>query len=177
MGITQHTNGTANAHGLLNLALVAGQLGKPGSGISPLRGQNNVQGCGDAGCLPNSLPGYQGLREETVAKFRQAWGNYPIPESPGLVVTEMVDSMDKADGVKAMYITGENPLLGEPDLHHAEEMFKKLDFLVVQDIFMHETAQIANVVLPATSFAEKDGTFTNSERRVQRVRQAISPRG
>jgi formate dehydrogenase alpha subunit len=177
MGITQHTNGTANAHGLLNLALVAGQLGKPGSGISPLRGQNNVQGCGDAGCLPNSLPGYQGLREETVAKFRQAWGNYPIPESPGLVVTEMVDSMDKAGGVKAMYITGENPLLSEPDLHHAEEMFKKLDFLVVQDIFMHETAQIADVVLPATSFAEKDGTFTNSERRVQRVRQAISPRG
>jgi predicted molibdopterin-dependent oxidoreductase YjgC len=177
MGITQHTNGTANAHGLLNLALVAGQLGKPGSGISPLRGQNNVQGCGDAGCLPNSLPGYQGLREETVAKFRQAWGNFPIPENPGLVVTEMVDSMDKPDGVKAMYITGENPLLSEPDLHHAEEMFKKLDFLVVQDIFLHETAQIADVVLPATSFAEKDGTFTNSERRVQRVRQAIGPRG
>jgi formate dehydrogenase alpha subunit len=177
MGITQHTNGTANAHGLLNLALVAGQLGKPGSGISPLRGQNNVQGCGDSGCLPNSLPGYQGLREETVAKFQEAWGNHPLPEAPGLVVTEMVESMGQPDGVRAMYITGENPLLSEPDLHHAEERFKNLEFLVVQDIFMHETAEIADVVLPATSFAEKDGTFTNSERRVQRVRKAIEPRG
>jgi len=178
MGITQHTNGTANAHGLLNLALLTGQLGKPGSGISPLRGQNNVQGCGDAGCLPNSLPGYQGLREETIAKFQAAWGNRgEIPEAAGLVVTEMVESMKEPDGVKAMYITGENPLTSEPDLHHAEEMFKKLEFLVVQDIFMHETAEIADVVLPATSFAEKDGTFTNSERRVQRVRKAIEPRG
>jgi formate dehydrogenase alpha subunit len=177
MGITQHTNGTANAHGLLNLALVAGQLGQPGSGISPLRGQNNVQGCGDAGCLPNSLPGYQGLREETVAKFRKAWGNHYLSETEGLVITEMVESMGQPDGVRAMYITGENPLLSEPDLNHAEEQFKNLEFLVVQDIFMHETAQIADVVLPATSFAEKDGTFTNSERRVQRVRKAIEPRG
>jgi predicted molibdopterin-dependent oxidoreductase YjgC len=177
MGITQHTNGTANAHGLLNLALVAGQLGRPGSGISPLRGQNNVQGCGDAGCLPNSLPGYQGLREETINKFRQAWGGEPLPESPGLVVTDMVDSMGRPEGVRAMFITGENPLLSEPDLHHAQEQFQKLEFLVVQDIFLHETAEMAHVVLPAASFAEKDGTFTNSERRVQRVRKAIGPRG
>ena len=177
MGITQHTNGTANAHGLLNLALAAGQLGRPGSGVSPLRGQNNVQGCGDAGCLPNSLPGYQGVGEMTLAKFQGEWGGQPLPGSPGLVVTEMVDSMKDTNGVKAMYITGENPLLSEPDLHHAEELFKSLEFLVVQDIFMHETAQIADVVLPATSFAEKDGTFTNSERRVQRVRRAVSPRG
>ena len=177
MGITQHTNGTANAHALLNLALVAGQLGRPGCGVSPLRGQNNVQGCGDAGCLPNSLPGYQGLGEEPVARFQKAWGGHPLPSTTGLVVTEMVDSMKEADGIKAMYITGENPLLSEPDLHHAEELFQKLEFLVVQDLFMHETAQIADVVLPATSFAEKDGTFTNSERRVQRVRQAIEPRG
>ncbi len=176
MGITQHTMGTANAHGLLNLALVAGQLGRPGSGISPLRGQNNVQGCGDSGCVPNSFPGYQPIGEESLAKFQQAWSNQPLPPDPGLVITEMVPEMDSGR-IKAMYITGENPLLSEPDLSHAEEMFKKLDFLVVQDIFMHETAQIADVVLPATSFAEKDGTFTNSERRVQRVRKAVEPVG
>ena len=176
MGITQHTNGTANAHGLLNLALVAGQMGKPGSGISPLRGQNNVQGCGDAGCLPNAFPGYQTITEDTVAKFQSAWGNVPLPSEKGLTVTDMVEQIPTGR-IKAMYITGENPLLSEPDLHHAEKAFKKLDFLVVQDIFMHETAEIADVVLPATSFAEKDGTFTNSERRVQRVREAIEPVG
>ena len=176
MGITQHTMGTANAHGLLNLALVAGQLGRPGSGISPLRGQNNVQGCGDSGCVPNSLPGYQPIGDESLAKFQSAWSNQALPPKPGLVITEMVPAMDTGR-IKAMYITGENPLLSEPDLNHAEETFKKLDFLVVQDIFMHETAQIADVVLPATSFAEKDGTFTNSERRVQRVRKAIEPVG
>ena len=176
MGITQHTNGTANAHGLLNLALVSGQLGKPGCGISPLRGQNNVQGCGDAGCLPNSFPGYQTISESTVAKFQTAWGNHPLPSEKGLVVTDMVEEIIKGR-IKAMYITGENPLLSEPDLHHAEKAFKQLEFLVVQDIFMHETAEIADVVLPATSFAEKDGTFTNSERRVQRVRKAVEPIG
>ena len=176
MGITQHTMGTANAHGLLNLALLAGQLGRPGSGISPLRGQNNVQGCGDAGCLPNAFPGYQTIGEESLAKFQAAWSSQPLPPDPGLVVTEMVPAIN--DGrMKAMYITGENPLLSEPDLHHAEETFKKLEFLIVQDIFMHETAEIADVVLPATSFAEKDGTFTNSERRVQRVRKAVDPVG
>ena len=177
MGITQHTNGTANSHGLLNLALAAGQLGKPGSGVSPLRGQNNVQGCGDAGCLPDSLPGYQGLGPEARSKFRQAWDNADIPDARGLVVTEMVDSFGQSGAIRAMYITGENPLLSEPDLNHAEEKFGNLEFLVVQDIFMHETAHIADVVLPAASFAEKDGTFTNSERRVQRVRRAIDPVG
>ena len=176
MGITQHTNGTANAHGLLNLALVAGQLGKPGSGVSPLRGQNNVQGCGDAGCLPDSYPGYQKVLPDNHAKFETGWGNHALPAEPGLVVTDMVEEIPKGR-IKAMYVTGENPLLSEPDLHHAEEAFKKLEFLVVQDIFMHETAEIADVVLPATSFAEKDGTFTNSERRVQRVRKAVEPIG
>ena len=176
MGITQHTNGTANAHGLLNLALAAGQLGRPGCGISPLRGQNNVQGCGDAGCLPNSFPGYQTISDSTLAKFQEAWSNHPLPPEDGLVITEMVEEIIKGR-IKAMYVTGENPLLSEPDLHHAEEAFKKLEFLVVQDIFMHETAEIADVVLPATSFAEKDGTFTNSERRVQRVRKAVEPIG
>ena len=176
MGITQHTNGTANAHGLLNLALAAGQLGRPGSGISPLRGQNNVQGCGDAGCLPNAFPGYQTISKDTVEKFQGAWGNHPLPAQAGMVVTDMVEAAMEGR-LKAMYVTGENPLLSEPDLHHAEEAFKKLEFLVVQDIFMHETAEIADVVLPAASFAEKDGTFTNSERRVQRVRKVIEPVG
>ena len=175
MGITQHTNGTANAHGLLNLALAAGQLGTPGSGVSPLRGQNNVQGCGDAGCLPNSFPGYQVIGDDTVAKFEDAW-NCTLPAEKGMVVTDMVEAMTEGR-LKAMYVTGENPLLSEPDLHHAEKAFKSLDFLVVQDIFMHETAEIADVVLPATTFAEKDGTFTNSERRVQRVRKAVEPIG
>ncbi len=176
MGITQHMMGTANAHSLLNLSFVAGQLGRPGSGISPLRGQNNVQGCGDAGCLPNAFPGYQIISEDTVSKFQQAWGNHPIPDREGLVITEMMMDME-IGRIKAMYVTGENPLLSEPNLHHAEETFRNLEFLVVQDIFLHETAQIADVVLPATSFAEKDGTFTNSERRVQRVRKAVEPIG
>ena len=176
MGITQHTNGTANAHGLLNLALVAGQMGRPGSGISPLRGQNNVQGCGDAGCLPDSLPGYQVLDDETLGKFQEAWSNHPIPREQGLVITEMVEAA-RNGRIKAMYVTGENPLTSEPDLKHARESLEKLEFIVVQDIFMHETADIADVVLPATTFAEKDGTFTNSERRVQRVRKAVEPIG
>ena len=176
MGITQHTNGTANAHSLLNLAMVAGQMGKPGSGISPLRGQNNVQGCGDAGCLPNSFPGYQVLTDESVAKFQSAWGNHQLPSEHGMVVTDMVENITNGR-IRAMYVTGENPLLSEPDLHHTEEAFRALEFLVVQDIFLHETAQIADVVLPATTFAEKDGTFTNSERRVQRVRKVIEPIG
>ncbi len=176
MGITQHTNGTANAHGLLNLALAAGQMGRPGSGISPLRGQNNVQGCGDAGCLPDSFPGYQTIDDDSLAKFSAAWGRHPLPREKGLVVTDMVEEMFKGR-IRAMYITGENPLLSEPDLHRAEEAFKSLEFLVVQDIFLHETAEIADVVLPATSFAEKDGTFTNSERRVQRVRKVVEPVG
>ena len=176
MGITQHTNGTANAHSLLNLALAAGQLGRPGTGVSPLRGQNNVQGCGDAGCLPNAFTGYQTITESSVAKFEEAWSNAVLPPEKGLVVTDMVDEILKGR-IKAMYITGENPLLSEPDLHHAEQAFKALDFLVVQDIFMHETGEIADVVLPATTFAEKDGTFTNSERRVQRVRKTIEPVG
>jgi formate dehydrogenase alpha subunit len=175
MGVTQHTNGIHNAHALLNLSLVAGQLGFPGSGISPLRGQNNVQGCGDAGCIPTNLPGYQGYDAATLAKFERAWGTRP-PARPGLVVTEMVEACLTGD-VRAMYVVGENPLLSEPDLHHAEKAFAQLDMLVVQDLFLHETAERAHVFLPAAAFAEKDGTFTNSERRVQRVRAAMPPAG
>ena len=175
MGMTQHINGTHTCHSLLNLALAAGQLGKPGSGVSPLRGQNNVQGCGDSGCIPDSLPGYQQFTPEVVEAFEAVWGS-SVPTEPGLVITEVVEKAYEGS-IRAMYITGENPLLSEPDLHHAEAALKKLDFLVVQDLFLHETAEIADVVLPAASFAEKDGTFTNSERRVQRIRKAIEPIG
>jgi predicted molibdopterin-dependent oxidoreductase YjgC len=175
MGITQHVNGIHNAHALLNLALVTGQLGFPGSGISPLRGQNNVQGCGDAGCIPTNLPGYQMYDPQTLARFEATWGVRPPPRA-GRVVTEMVEGCLTGQ-TRAMYIVGENPLLSEPDLHHAEKAFGQLEFLVVQDLFLHETAERADVFLPAAAFAEKDGTFTNSERRVQRVRAALPPPG
>ncbi len=175
MGITQHVNGIHNAHALLNLSLVAGQMGFPGSGISPLRGQNNVQGCGDAGCIPTNLPGYQRYDADTLAKFERAWGVRP-PDRIGLVVTDMVEAALSGD-VRAMYVVGENPMLSEPDLHHAAKAFAQLDMLVVQDLFLHETAEHAHVFLPAAAFAEKEGTFTNSERRVQRVRQALPPPG
>jgi formate dehydrogenase alpha subunit len=175
MGITQHVNGIQNAHSVLNLSLVAGQMGFPGSGISPLRGQNNVQGCGDAGCIPTNLPGYQHYDPATLERFEKAWGIRP-PAEPGRVVTEMVEACLTGD-VRAMYVVGENPLLSEPDLHHAEKAIGQLDVLVVQDLFMHETAERAHVFLPAAAFAEKEGTFTNSERRVQRVRAALAPPG
>jgi formate dehydrogenase alpha subunit len=175
MGITQHVCGTANAHALLNLSLVAGQMGFPGSGISPLRGQNNVQGCGDAGCIPTNLPGYLGYDAATLDRFARVWSVRP-PERPGLVVTEMVEGCLTGQ-IRAMYVVGENPLLSEPDLHHAEKALAQLDFLVVQDLFLHETAERADVFLPAAAFAEKEGTFTNSERRVQRVRVALAPPG
>jgi formate dehydrogenase alpha subunit len=175
MGITQHAHGTDNARSLINLALLTGQLGRPGCGISPLRGQNNVQGCGDAGCIPDSLPGYQPYSDDVAAVFEEAWGA-GIPRKPGIKATDMVEQI--ADGtIRAMCIVGENPLLSEPNLAHAEDLFRRLEFLVVQDLFLHETAQLADVVLPACSFAEKDGTFTNSERRVQRIRPAIPPVG
>src|SRR3989475_2240985 len=175
MGVTQHVNGIHNAHALLNLSLVAGQMGRPGSGISPLRGQNNVQGCGDAGCIPTNLPGYGHYVPETLARFEQAWGVRP-PGRTGRVVTEIVEGA-LTGATRAMYVVGENPLLSEPDLHHAEKAIGQLEFLVVQDLFLHETAERAHVFLPAAAFAEKEGTFTNSERRVQRVRAAVPPPG
>jgi predicted molibdopterin-dependent oxidoreductase YjgC len=149
--------------------------GKPGMGISPLRGQNNVQGCGDAGCIPDNLPGYQPLSAENRARFAAAWGQ--MTDAPaGLTVTGMVQAAARGE-LEALYVVGENPFLDEAHLAHARDALQKLKFLVVQDIFLQETADAADVVLPATSFAEKDGTFTNSERRVQRVRQAIPPVG
>jgi formate dehydrogenase alpha subunit len=175
MGITQHVNGIHNAHALLNLSLVTGQMGFAGSGISPLRGQNNVQGCGDAGCIPTNLPGYQMYDPATLDRFEAAWGARP-PGRAGRVVTDMVEGCLTGD-TRAMYVVGENPLLSEPDLHHAQKAIEQLDFLIVQDLFMHETAERAHVFLPAAAFVEKEGTFTNSERRVQRVRAAVPPPG
>ena len=162
MGITQHTNGTPNAHSLLNLALLTGQLGRPGSGISPLRGQNNVQGCGDAGCLPDAFTGYQTISADTVSKFSKAWSNATLPSEKGLVVTDMMEEIVNGR-LKAMYVTGENPLLSEPDLHRAEEAFRRLEFLVVQDIFMHETAEVADVVLPGNQL-RREGRNVHEQR-------------
>ncbi len=176
MGVTQHTNGTANATALLNLALLTGQVGRVGNGVSPLRGQNNVQGAGDAGCIPDALPGYQRYTPEILEKFNRTW-QADLPQDEGLRATDMVERILSVDGLRCMYIVGENPLLTEPNLAHAREAIAQLDFLVVQDIFLHETAELADVLLPAASFAEKEGTFTNSERRVQRVRQVIPPIG
>ena len=177
MGISQHSNGTANAHGVINLALAAGMAGKPGNGISPLRGQNNVQGCGDAGCIPDNLPGLSGLTGGgPIAPSLARLGIQMTRASAGLTVTSMVEAAGRGD-LKAMYVVGENPFLDEANLDHARHAMHNLDFLVVQDIFLQETAEAAHVVLPATSFAEKEGTFTNSERRVQRVRGALAPIG
>ncbi|AGB36609.1 formate dehydrogenase subunit alpha [Natronococcus occultus] len=177
MGMTQHSHGTQNVLALANLALVTGHIGKPNSGLSPFRGHNNVQGGGgDMGTLPNSLPGYQPVDDPDVLEvFEEAWGDRP-PSEPGLTVPEVFDEAHEG-AVRGMYVMGENPALSEPDIDHAEAALEELDFLVVQDIFPTETAEHADVVLPAASFAEKDGTFTNTERRVQLVRQALSPPG
>jgi formate dehydrogenase alpha subunit len=176
MGITQHTTGTNNVLALANLALATGQVGKPHSGINPLRGQNNVQGACDLGGLPNVYTGYQRVDDEAVRhKFEKAWG-VPLSNRPGLMLTEMMKAIGEKR-IKALFILGENPLLTDPNANKVKEELKHLDLLVVQDIFLSETAELAHVVLPASSFAEKDGTYTNTERRIQRVRQAIPPVG
>lgn len=175
MGITQHSSGTNNVLSIANLAMLCGQLGKPASGVNPLRGQNNVQGACDMGALPNVFPGYQPVADPAnVEKFTQAWGT--VPGNIGLTVGEMMDEALQGS-IKGMYIMGENPMLSDPDIQHVQKALESLEFLVVQDIFLTETAELADVVLPGTSFAEKDGTFTNTERRVQRIRKAIEPIG
>lgn len=177
MGITQHITGTDNVKSLANLAMLCGNIGIEGGGVNPLRGQSNVQGACDVGALPNVFPAYQQVANEEVRKkFEAAWKVSQLPGKPGLGVTEMIPAAAKG-AIKAMYIMGENPMVSDPDLRHVEEGLKNLDFLVVQDIFLTETAQIADVVLPAACFAEKDGTFTNTERRVQRVRKGVDMPG
>ncbi len=176
MGITQHAFGTNNVKSIANLAMLCGNVGIEGGGVNPLRGQNNVQGACDMGALPNVFPGYQSVSEQkNVEKFEKAWG-IKLSSKPGLAVTDMWSAVLN-EKLKGMYIIGENPVVSDPNLKHVKAVLKKLDFLVVQDIFMTETAKFAHVVLPAASFAEKDGTFTNTERRVQRVRQGIEPIG
>ncbi|MHB8897113.1 MAG: formate dehydrogenase subunit alpha [Thermoguttaceae bacterium] len=176
MGITQHTHGTDNVLATSNLALLTGNLGRPSSGVNPLRGQNNVQGACDMGALPNVFPGYQRVNDPAGrSKFEAAWGT-PLNGSPGLPLTEVFDAAC-AGKIKALYLMGENPLLSDADAHHVETGLRQLEFLVCQDIFLTETASLAHVVLPAATFAEKDGTFTNTERRVQRIRKAIEPIG
>ncbi len=176
MGITQHSHGTDNVLATANLAMLTGNIGKPSTGVNPLRGQNNVQGACDMGALPNVYPGYQAVSDAAIReKFEKAWGSSLNP-FPGLVLTQMFEAIDKGQ-IKAIYLVGENPVLSDPDAKHVKKALKALEFLVVQDIFLSETAQLADVVLPGVSFAEKDGTFTNTERRVQRVRKAIEPIG
>jgi len=179
MGITQHTSGTDNVKSLGNLAMLCGNMGVAGGGVNPLRGQNNVQGACDMGGLPNVYTGYQKVDvDEVREKFAKAWGLQvdALDAVPGLTLTEMFPAA--ADGkIKALYIMGENPLVSDPDLTHIEHCVEALDFFVVQDIFMTETAQMADVVLPGVSFAEKDGTFSNSERLVQRIRKALTIAG
>jgi len=172
MGIAQHANGVESVCTLANLALICGMIGKEGTGINPLRGQNNVQGACDMGCLPNQYPGYQKTDVQTNReKLERAWG-VKLTETPGYTVSQMLEN-----DLRAMYIVGENPVISEPDAAHVKKKLQKLDLLVVQDIFLTETAELADVVLPASSYAEKDGTFTNSERRVQMIRQVIAPVG
>lgn len=176
MGITQHSTGTDNVKSVCNLALLTGNLGRPGTGVNPLRGQNNVQGACDMGALPVSYPAYQAVSNEAVKeKFEKAWG-VPLSGKNGFTLTEAIGHAHHGD-LKALYVLGENPMMSDPDLDHVEEALKNLEFLLVQDIFLTETAELADVVLPGVTFAEKEGTFSNTERRVQRVRQAIKPIG
>jgi formate dehydrogenase alpha subunit len=176
MGITQHITGVDNVLSCANLAMLTGNVGKPSTGVNPLRGQNNVQGACDLGCLPNVYPGYQRVDvPEIHTKFEKAWQT-ELSDQVGLTVTEMVELSGSGE-IRAMYIMGENPLVADPDINHARECIKNLDFLIVQDIFLTETAELADVVLPGASYAEKEGTFTATDRRVQPVFKAIEPVG
>ncbi len=176
MGITQHTTGVDNVVSCANLAMLTGNVGKPGTGVNPLRGQNNVQGACDLGGLPNVYSGYQAVTVEAVQeKFLEAWGGAG-PRRVGLTVTEMMDAAHRGD-LRALYVLGENPMVSDPDLNHVQAALEHCEFLVVQDIFPTETAQLADVVLPGTTFAEKGGTFTGTDRRIQRIRRAIEPLG
>jgi len=177
MGITQHTVGTDNVKTLANLAMLCGNVGIHGGGVNPLRGQNNVQGACDMGGLPNVFSGYQPVTDAANRKkIAEAWGVANLPDWAGMAMTEMLPAIAQG-GIKALYIMGENPALTDPDSDHAIKAMQALELLVVQDLFLTETGKLADVVLPAASFAEKDGTFSNTERRVSRVRQAIPPVG
>jgi formate dehydrogenase major subunit/formate dehydrogenase alpha subunit len=176
MGITQHITGVRNVMNLANLQMLLGNMGVPGGGVNPLRGQNNVQGACDMGGLPNVYPAYQPVASEPVRqKFATAWG-VAQPEEAGKTVTEIIPAI--LDGkTKALYIMGEDPMMSDPDSNHVRRCLETCDFIVLQEIFPSETSPYADVLLPGVTFAEKDGTFTNTERRIQRVRKAVEPRG
>jgi formate dehydrogenase major subunit len=176
MGISQHTTGTDNARCLIALCSITGQVGRPGTGLHPLRGQNNVQGASDAGLIPMFYPDYQQVDDADVrGGFEQAWGRELDPNR-GLTVTEIIGSALQG-GVRGMYMMGENPFLSDPNINKVRKALAQLDFLVVQDIFLTETAEFADVVLPATSYMEKDGTYTNTDRRVQIGRKVLDAPG
>ncbi len=172
MGVSQHTHGTDNARCLIALSLITGQIGRPGTGLHPLRGQNNVQGASDAGLIPMFFPDYKSVEAPDIrAKYEQAWGTKLDPQK-GLTVVEIMDAVHH-DVIKGMYIMGENPAMSDPDLNHAREALAHLEHLVVQDLFLTETAVYADVILPASAWPEKDGTVTNTNRQVQMGRQAL----
>jgi predicted molibdopterin-dependent oxidoreductase YjgC len=176
MGITQHIVGVNNVMDLANLQMLLGNIGVPGGGVNPLRGQNNVQGACDMGGLPNIFPGYQAVTVDAARrKFEAAWG-VSLPSKVGMTVTEMIPAAGE-DKIKALYILGEDPVMSDPDSTHIRHCLEKCEFIVLQEIFPSETAEYADVLLPGVSFAEKTGTFTNTERRVQMVHQAIEPLG
>ena len=177
MGISQHVHGTDNARCLISLALMTGQIGRPGTGLHPLRGQNNVQGASDAGLVPMFLPDYQSVTDDGVRRaFTDVWESGDFSNEKGLTVTEILDAVHAGD-IRGMYILGENPAMSDPDVEHARDALAKLEHLVVQDIFITETANFADVILPASAFAEKSGTVTNTNRQVQMGRQAVTPPG
>ena len=177
MGVSQHIHGTDNSRCLISLALMTGQIGRPGAGLHPLRGQNNVQGASDAGLIPMFLPDYQPVGDDGVrSAFTEVWGSGDFSAEKGLTVTEIMDAVHDGD-IKAMYVLGENPAMSDPDVDHARDALAKLDHLVVQDIFLTETANYADVILPASAFAEKTGTVTNTNRQVQMGRPAVTPPG
>ena len=174
MGLTQHSHGHQNVLSIANLQMLLGNMGVPGGGVNPLRGQNNVQGACDMGALVNAYPGYQVVTDPAAReKFEQAWG-VTLSPTVGTTVVKMIHGAETGE-IKAMYVLGENPMLSDPDINHVEKCLKSLDLLVVQDIFLTETAQLADVVLPAPCFAEKEGTVTNSERRIQLLHKAVPP--
>jgi predicted molibdopterin-dependent oxidoreductase YjgC len=176
MGITQHTTGVDNVKSCCNLAMLCGNVGVAGGGVNPLRGQNNVQGACDMGGLPDVFPGYQAVANPAFReKFSRAWGR-ELSSTPGMTITDMITAID-AGKIRGMYIIGENPKLSDPDWNHLNNALKKLDFLVVQDIFLSETAQVADVVLASAALGEREGTFTNTERRCMLTRKAVDPPG
>ncbi|GAB4383973.1 formate dehydrogenase subunit alpha [Albidovulum sp.] len=177
MGVSQHVHGTDNSRCLISLALMCGHVGRPGTGLHPLRGQNNVQGASDAGLIPMFLPDYQSVTDDAIrARFASVWGSRDFSAEKGLTVTEILDAVH-AGAIRGMYILGENPAMSDPDLNHAREALAKLEHLVVQDIFLTETANYADVILPAAAFYEKTGTVTNTNRQVQMGRATVAPPG